>query len=361
MQLQKGGVFAEILDQPRAWKETLQMLIKRRDELLAWLKGENFGQVLYMGTGSSYPIAVSAASITQLVSGLNTVALPSCEMLYLRRPPYDSRIKTLVIVLSRSGESDDTIWAVEKLKKLHATCKVIGITAKEGRLDALCDQKVLLPRCMEEGHLATRTPSSMLLTTMVLTSWISNKEVFINELVKVADLFTDPAYLKLLQDQARKLSVPKPLPVHFTFLGTGPYLGLAMEGARKIREMTQIPAEYHSTLEFRQANFVTLTKDSMVINLVSDTMRRGELDVLGGLAKFHAGRVSILEATDDYAKMRSDHIIELKSKVSEVSRVLLMFPVLHLLCFYMSIAKGKNPERLMHLEHKILIKDRPGV
>ena len=90
-------------------------------------------------------------------------------------------------------------------------------------------------------------------------------------------------------------------------------------------------------------------------------MRRGELDILSGLAKFHASRVSILEMTDDYAKMRSDHIIELKSKVSEVSRVLLMYPVIHLICFYMSIAKGKNPERLMHLEHKIPIKERPGV
>ncbi|CAN0389228.1 unnamed protein product, partial [Phaeothamnion confervicola] len=301
------------------------------------------------------------ASITQLVSGLNTVAMPSCEILYLRRPPYDSRIKTLIVALSRTAESEDTIWAVEKLKKLHATCKVITITAKEGRLETFADQKIVLPKTLEDSNLATRTPSSMLLTTMVLTSWISNKEVFINELVKVADLFTDPAYLKGLQDQARKLSVPKPIPIHFTFLGTGPYLGVAMEGARKIREMTQIPAEHHSVLEFRQSNYFGLSKDSMVVSLLSDTMRKAELEVIGGLAKFRPARVAVLEMSDEQAKMRADFIIELKSKVSEVSRVLLMYPVMHLICFYMSIAKGKNPEKLMHLEHQIPIKERPGV
>jgi glucosamine 6-phosphate synthetase-like amidotransferase/phosphosugar isomerase protein len=68
-----------------------------------------------------------------------------------------------------------------------------------------------------------------------------------------------------------------------------------------------------------------------------------------------------METADEYAKMRTDSIIELKSKVSEISRVLAMYPVVQLLCFYMCIAKGKNPDRLMHLEPPIIIKDRPGV
>jgi glucosamine--fructose-6-phosphate aminotransferase (isomerizing) len=361
MQLQKGGIFAEILDQPRAWKETLQMLIRRKDELAPWLKGENFGQVLFLGSGSSYAVAMSAASITQLVSGLNTVAMPSGELLYLRRPPYDSRIKTLIVALSRTGTSSDTNWAVEKIKKLHATCKVLQISAQNGTLSNLCDQHIILPRGLEELPLGIRTPSSMLLATMVVTAWLSGKEVFINELVKVPELYDDPNYIKAIQDMCRKLSAPKPIPIHFTFLGSGPYLGLAYEGARKIREMAAIPAEYQTALEYRHANFTGLSKEHMVVALVSDTLRKAELDVLSGLAKTRANRVGVIELGDEYAKMRTDNIIEMKSKVSEISRVLAMYPVVQLLCFYMCIAKGKNPDRLMHLEPAIVIKDRPGV
>jgi glucosamine--fructose-6-phosphate aminotransferase (isomerizing) len=361
MQLQKGGIFAEITDQPRAWKETLQMLIRRKDELSGWLKGENFGQVLFVGSGSSYAVAMSAASITQLVSGLNTVALSSSEILYLRRPPYDSRIKTLVVALSRTGTSSDTQWAVEKIKKLHATCKVLMIGAQEGTLGALADQKIILPRGLEECPIGVRTPSCMLLATMVSTAWLSGKDVFINELVKVPELFDDPNYIKAIQDLTRKLSAPKPIPIHFTFLGSGPYYGLAYEGARKIRELAAIPAEFQTAMEYRHASFTGLSKDHMVVALISDTLRKGELDVLSGLAKTRAQRIAVMETADEYAKMRTDSIIELKSKVSEISRVLAMYPVVQLLCFYMCIAKGKNPDRLMHLEPPIIIKDRPGV
>jgi glucosamine--fructose-6-phosphate aminotransferase (isomerizing) len=362
MQVQKAGVFAEILDQPRAWRETLQMLVKRRDELGGWLKGENFGQIVFLGCGSSYAMAVSAASIAQLVSGLNTEVYPSSEFCYLRRPPYDSRIKTLLVAISRSNDSDDTFWAVEKLKRLHPAIKVLGIFAKDGgRIQGLCDQSVLLPGTMEVGPVSTRTASSSLLTCMVLTAWISNKDAFINELVKVPELYDDPAYVKALQDGARKLSVPKPIPLSFTFLGCGPYYGLALEGARKVKELIAFNAEACQTLEYRHAGYGGLTKETMVINFLSETMRKGELDVMGGLAKYRAVRVGIVEQNDEAVKMRTDQTIELKSKVSEITRLLTMFPVLHLVCFYMSIARGKNADKLYHLEPAIVLKEKPGV
>lgn len=362
MQVQKAGVFAEILDQPRAWRETLQMLVKRKDELGGWLKGENFGQIVFCGCGSSYAVAVSASSIAQLVSGLNTEVYPSSEFCYLRRPPYDSRIKTLLVAISRSNDSDDTYWAVEKMKRLHPAVKVLGIFAKDGgRIQSMCDQFVLLPNTLEIGPVSTRSASSSLLAAMVMTAWISNKDAFINELIKVPDLYNDPAYVKAIQDGARKLSVPKPIPLSFTFLGCGPYYGMALEGARKIRELVAFNAEAQQTLEYRHASFGGLTKETMVINFLSDTMRKGELDVMGGLAKYRCVRVGIVEQVDEAVRLRTDQTIELRSKVSEITRVMTMFPVLHFFCFYMSIARGKNADKLYHLEPPIVVKDKPGV
>lgn len=361
MQVQRSGVFAEIQDQPRAWRETLQMLVKRKEELGNWLKSENFGQIVFLGCGSSYSVAVSGASIAQLVSGLNTEVYPSSEFCYLRRPPYDSRIKTLAVVLSRSGDSDDTVWAVEKLKRLHPALKTIGVFAKEGRLAAMCDQMVMLPGTMELGPVSTRTASSQLLTCMVLTAWISNKDAFINELIKVPDLYEDTNFVKSIQDGVRKLSVPKPIPLHFVFLGCGPYFGLALEGARKMRELVVTNAEAQQTLEFRHASYAGLSKENMVINWLSDTVRKAELDVMGGLAQQKCTRVCVLEASDENVKLRCDQAIEVKSKVSEITRLLVMYPVLHYFAFYMSLARGLKADKLYHLEKGIQIKDKPGV
>lgn len=362
MQVQKAGVFAEILDQPRAWRETLQMLVKRKDELGGWIKGENFGQIVFVGCASSYCVGVSAASIAQLVSGLNTEVYPSSEYCYLRRPPYDSRIKTLVVAISRSNDSDDTFWAVEKLKRLHPAVKVLGIFAKDGgRIQSMCDQFVLLPNTLEIGPVSTRTASSSLLACMVLTAWISNKDAFINELVKVPDLYSDPAYIKMIQDAVRKLSVPKPIPLHYTFLGSGPYYGLALEAARKVRELVAYNSDAHTTLEYRHAGYGGLTKETMVMNFLSDTLRKAELDVMGGLAKYRCVRVALTETIDESVRLRTDQTIELKTKVSEITRLLAMFPVLHFFAFYMSIARGKNADKLYHLEPPITLKDKPGV
>ncbi len=361
MQVQRGGVFAEILDQPRAWRETLQMLVKRKEELGTWLKGENFGQIVFLGCGSSYPVSVSAAAVAQLVSGLNTEVYPSSEFCYLRRPPYDSRIKTLVVATSRSGDSDDTVWAVEKLKRLHPAVKVLGIFAKEGRIGPMCDQTIMLPNTMEAGPVSTRTASSSLLATMVLTAWISNKDAFINELIKVPELYSEQTYLEGIRDAARKLSVPKPIPSHFAFLGCGPYYGLALEAARKMRELVAVNAEAYQTLEYRHANYAGLMKENLVMNFTSDTVRRAELDVMGGMAKQKCVRVCVLESSDEASKLRTDQVIELKSKVSEITRLLVMYPVVHFLAFYMCIARGKNAEKLFHLEPGIPIKDKPGV
>ncbi len=362
MQIQKGGVFAEILDQPRAWKDALQLLLKRKDELAPWLRSENFGQILFLGCGSSYGVAQAASSITQLVSGLNTIAMPSSEILYLRRPPYDSRIKTLVVALSRTGNSDDTVWAVEKLRKLHTTCKALMIgTHQEGRLGPYCEQKILLPKTLEDSLSATRSPSTLLLCTMVITAWLSGKDAFISELMRVTELFDDEKYFRLLQDQCKKLSIPKPIPVNFTFLGSGPYHGVAYDAALKMREMAAVSAEYQYTLEYRHGSHGGLMKDHMVLGLISDTLRGAELNTLAGLAPTRAPRVAILESADDQVRMRTDHVIEMRSKVSEISRVLLMYPIIQLLAFYMGMAKGKNPDKPRHLEPPITLKERPGV
>jgi len=355
---QKGGaVYAEIQDQPRAWKELLAGSASQKEAFVTWLRSENFGQVLLLGAGDCHGVALSAASILHLVSGLNTVAKPSAEVLYLRRPPYDSRIKTLVVALSPTGEDSDTVWAVEKMKKLHPACKVLYIGCQEGKLGSMCDHKLLTPEVLEETPVPTRSISCLLLYTMILTVWISGKDVFLNELMKCVEALD----FQSIQDQLRSVSGVKPQPQHITYLGAGPYQGVALHGALKMKQMAAIGASWESSLEYRLGHHMALTNNSMTCSLVSDTFRDAELSVAYGMATTRAQRVVICEKLDQKEAIRVEHSVELKSGLSEISRVLLMYPVGQLMAFYVALAKGVNPDKPREGVKPLELEEKPGV
>lgn len=358
MLYQKGGaVYAEIQDQPRAWKQLLTESASHKEAFVTWLRSENFGQVLLTGAADCYGVALSAASILHLVSGLNTIARPSSEILYLRRPPYDSRIKTLVLALSVDGEDPDTVWAVEKMKKLHPACKVLFIGCEEGKLAAMADHKLMAQGVMEETPIRSRTVSCLLLYTMILTVWISGKDVFLNELVKCSEALD----FQKIQDQLRSVSGVKPQPAHITYLGSGPYAGVALHGALKMKQMAAIGACNENSLEYRHGYHMALTNMSMTCSMISDTFREPELSVAYNLATTRAQRVVVVEKLDPKEAIRVEHSVELNCGLSEISRVLLMYPVVQLMAFYVALAKGVNPDKPREGVKDITLETKPGV
>lgn len=357
MLYQKGStILNEIRDQPRLWGELLEKLGARRGELGAELRSKNFGQVVYVGCGPSYHTGLSAARITHLVSGLTSAAVPASEVLYARRPPYDVRIKTLVVALSRSGDTSETVWAAEKLRSLDPRATLLALTASEGgELLQHAHQHLPLEGTQEEGAVATRSQSAALLATMVLVAWLSAREAFWKELTRLPEVLD----IGRLRDDVLPIST-KLKPQFAAFLGSGPYLGAAAEGALKLREMAAIPAEYQHLLEYPHGSHCALNNLMMVVGLVSDTFRSAEEQCLADLAVMRTPRVLITEKADEKVKMRLEHVVELKSGVSEVSRVLLMLPVLQLLAYEFALARGTNPDRPRQLSQVVRLKQKPG-
>lgn len=359
MLYQKGAtVFGEIHDQPRAWKKTMGDLAERRAELGAWFKAQNFGQVIYLACSDSFNIAGSASRITHLVSGLNSVAFPASEILFGRRAPYDSRIKTLVLALARPDEAEETGWAIEKLRALDPKAQVLVIETGEPTLAHLGHVAVSLAEVQEESKIGTRSVSCLLLASLVVVAWLANREVLWTELQRIPDILQ--AQFKPWQTRAQQIVQAKPN--HVAFLGSGPYHGVAAQGALTMREMTGLPCEHQYLLEYRYGGHVSLTNLMMVVGLLSNTFRAAEEKVLGDLGVTRAQRVALAEDSTDGLRGRADEVLELRSGVSEISRVVLMLPVLQLMAFYMAISRGVNPDHPKHLEHQVLkLRDRPGV
>jgi glucosamine--fructose-6-phosphate aminotransferase (isomerizing) len=357
MLYQKGAtVFAEIHDQPRLWTQVLDHLEPRKGELGQWARAQNFGQVVYIGSGPSYSTCLVAARITHLVTGLNSVALPAGEILYCRRlPPYDPRIKTLVVAVSRSAETTETVWALEKLRQLDPRCTALAITARPGPLAQFAHQHLLLEGVDEAGPVATRSQTASLLAAMVLVSWLSGKDALFNELRRLPDMLD----YKRLQQVLQPVASTKPQ--HVVVLGSGAYYGAAAQGALLVRQMAHVPAEYQYFLEYRHGSQCALTNQVLVVGLMSDTYRAGEEQTIIELGAMRAPRMAITGGqADERLNMLTEYTLQLQAQVSEVSRVLLTLPPLQLLAFYMALAKGTNPDKPKGLSGVVTLKEKPG-
>lgn len=357
MLYQKGAtVFSEIHDQPRAWRQALEDLNGRKAEVTDWFRSQNFGQVIYVACSDSLNVANSAARITHLVSPLNSVAVPATEVLYARRPPYDVRIKTLVLGLARPDEAEETGWALEKLRAQDQRAQVLTVESGEPVMGAHAHQSLNLGGVQEESKIGTRSVSSLLLATMVVSTWLSGKDALWNELIRLPDLVD----FKSLQTRIQQVAQVKP--AHVAFVGSGPFYGVACQGALNVREMAGVPCEHQYLLEYRHGSHSALTNLHMVVGLISNTFRAADEKALMDMAVTRAQRLAVTEeALSDQLKGRVDHLIELKTGVSEISRVLLSLPVLQLFAFYLALARGGNPDHPKHLEHHVLkLKERPG-
>ncbi|MBM3461199.1 MAG: SIS domain-containing protein [Armatimonadetes bacterium] len=345
----------EILEQPQAWNDVLAVLDEKRAELGAWMKAENFGQVLLVGCGSSYHAGLTAARTFHGIAGVNGIALPASEVLYAQRPPYDIRIKTLLIAVSRSGETSETVWAVEKLKRIDGRLKILAVTCKENsELQGLAHQTLVFPKLHEESVISTRSYTGSLLALQVLAAWLSANDAFLAELKKIPEL-TD---VKKHTTEVQKAVALKPQ--HVTFLGNGACYGLAAASSLLVREMAGMPSDYMHLLEFRHGPQAAVLPNHMIVAFLSDTLRKAEEDMVREIAVMRGPRMVICSEADNKTKMGTEFVFELGHDLSELARPVREVTIVQLLGFYLAIQRGHNPDRPKHVQALIKLKEKIG-
>jgi glucosamine--fructose-6-phosphate aminotransferase (isomerizing) len=126
----------------------------------------------------------------------------------------------------------------------------------------------------------------------------------------------------------------------FYFLGSGTRYGLACEVNLKMKEMTLTHSEPFHFLEFRHGPMSMVNENAVLVGMLSDANRAHEAKVLSEM-KMLGGTVASLG--------ESDADIVFKSEIPESVRGVLYLPVLQLMAFYRSVAKGLNPDRPKNL------------
>ena len=126
----------------------------------------------------------------------------------------------------------------------------------------------------------------------------------------------------------------------FYFLGSGIRYGLACEVNLKMKEMTLTHSEPFHFLEFRHGPMSMVNQNAAVVGLLSDEHYAHEIKVLSEMRTLGGTSISLGEKDAD---------IQFDSGIPENVRGVLYLPVLQLMAFYRSVAKGLNPDKPNHL------------
>lgn len=325
----------EILSQPEAWLDALDTVQKHKKELKSILAGA-YDQVLFTGCGSTYYLSLAAAALFQELTGKIGRAVPGGELLLNPRTAVARTVnkpRTLLVAVSRSGSTTETIRAVEEFKKQQHGPVVAITNYGDQPLAELADLALVIEKGQEESVAQTRSFASMYVAATAMSMIAGGEEDALEEMKNLPEIGRKllNTYEPLARETGENLGYDR-----FYFLGSGGRYGLACEVNLKMKEMTLTHSEPFHFLEFRHGPMSMVTDKAVIVGLLSQNNYTHEQAVLDEMQD-KGGHVLSLAESD--ARVRFD------SGLSESVRNVLYLPVLQLIAFYRSMAKGLNPDR----------------
>ena len=331
--------FKEIMSQPDAWAKALDYLRAHLDEIEA-VNPHDFDQVIFTGCGSTYYLALAAALFQEL-GGVYARGLPASEIWLYPKGAYNAKRKTLLVAVSRSGTTTETVRAVESFRK-NANGTVVTLTCyPQSDLARMGDVNLVLESGQEKSVAQTRAFSVLYLATIFLSHmWAGESLEALNVLPEVGGrLLETHAPLAKRLGQSHQFD-------RFYFLGSGPRYGLACELSLKMKEMTLSHSEPFHFLEFRHGPQSMVSDSTLLIGLVSEANGVHERAVLSEMKARGAQVLSLAEQNAD---------IPFGSGLPESLRNPLYLPVVQLLAFERSLSKGLDPDRPHNLEAVVML------
>jgi glutamine---fructose-6-phosphate transaminase (isomerizing) len=322
--------YNEIRTQTEAWSQAVEIATG-----IPLPKENDYDQVLFTGCGSTYYLSIAAAALYQELTACPGRAVPAGELL-LNPGTVLTNQKTLLVAISRSGTTTETLRAVEQFKARKGG-DVLVISNYEEALSNLADVNIVIPKGQEQSVAQTRSFASMYVAVCIFCARMAGREDLVEAMAKLAAVGNSVmnTYESFAKEIAENLDFDR-----FYFLGSGIRYGLACEVNLKMKEMTLTHSEPFHFLEFRHGPMSMVSQNTVVVGLVSDANRVQEAKVLAEMKTLGATVLALGE---------NDADIRFESGIPESMRSVLYLPVLQLMAFYRSVAKGLNPDRPANL------------
>ncbi len=329
MSFEKFATYREIESQPEAWAQALDLI-----RAVSLPRAADYDQVIFTGCGSTYYLSLAAAALYQELTGRAARAVPGGELLLNPQTviAHTGSLRCLLIAVSRSGTTTETVKAVEKFKA-EKRGDVLVISNYAETLSDLADFNLVIDKGQEQSVAQTRSFASMYVAATGLAARMAGRVDLLDSMAALPGI--GQRLIRDLEPAARQTGEALAFD-RFYFLGSGIRYGLACEVNLKMKEMTLTHSEPFHFLEFRHGPMSMVNGKAVVVGLVSESNSSHEKAVLDEMQALGGKIVALGESGVDFA---------FESGIPESVRGVLYLPVLQLMAFYRSLAKGLNPDR----------------
>jgi glutamine---fructose-6-phosphate transaminase (isomerizing) len=347
---------AEILSQPECWQSCLASL--ESDQSFSDFAGrfEKASDWVFIGCGSSYYVAQSAAATALSLTGRRAQAIPASELLLYPEATLAAAGGLTPVLISRSGRTSEVIKAAELLKSRGISTLAVTCAPRE-RLEKIADAALLLSAADEKSMVMTRSFSSMLLALQVSAARAAGDSSFVSSVRKMAKL-SAPIF-RSVPAEVRKF-VEKHRFSDYVCLGQGPFFGLASEYALKLTEMSLSYSQAFHTLEFRHGPKSIVGPETLLVFLLSDNGYEAEREVLEEMKALGGTTLTVTNRTDARVRDASDLVVELSLDVQELARLAPTLLAGQLLGLYTGLHKGLDPDSPRNLSRVVTLEKEPS-
>jgi len=354
----------EIFEQPGAVANTLEMVLNARSisPRLFGSEAENiFKQtegILILACGTSYHAGLVARYWLESVAGLTCNVEIASEYRY--RVPV-SQSNTLVVGISQSGETADTLAALSYAKSLGHRHSLAICNVAESALVRQVNLRFLTRAGPEIGVASTKAFTTQLAALMLLTMTLAKLRGKLSderELKMISALRHLPVALQLalqVEAQVKAWAERFSQKRHALFLGRGMHYPIAMEGALKLKEISYVHAEAYAAGELKHGPLALVDKDMPVVAIApNDTLLE---KLKSNLQEVHSRGGELYVFADSDSRIQESeglHIIRMAEHAGLLSPILHTVP-LQLLAYHVALQKGTDVDKPRNLAKSVTV------
>ncbi|MBP6711321.1 MAG: glutamine--fructose-6-phosphate transaminase (isomerizing) [Propionivibrio sp.] len=354
----------EMFEQPVAISNTLEMLGTARsiqpglfgastEELL-----KDISQVLIIACGTSYHAGMVARYWIEAMAGVPCNVEVASEYRYRESVPDP---QTLVVTLSQSGETADTLAALEHAKSLGMTKTLCICNVPESSLVRANALRFITRAGPEIGVASTKAFTTQLASLYLLMLIIAKLRGRLTEAMEAKELSALrhlPAAVSdvlELEPQIREWAERFAMKPDALFLGRGRHYPIAMEGALKLKEISYIHAEAYPAGELKHGPLALVDKEMPVIAVAPNDILLEKLK--SNLQEVRARGGELYVFADADSDMRSSdgvHVIQLPEHYGQLSALLHVVP-LQLLAYHAALVRGTDVDKPRNLAKSVTV------
>jgi len=358
-QIEKKGfkhfMLKEIFEQPEALENVLRGRIKEDlVKLTVDFDINKLNRVVITACGTSWHSALIGKHLIEKISKIPVEVDYASEFRYRNSLVNEN---DLMIVVSQSGETADTLAALKEAKSKNV--KVLGIVNVVGStISRMVDSGIYLHAGPEIGVASTKAFTSQVMALLLFALFIRQKKGLSldkNLLEEISSLPKKLIEVLNKSEEIKEIAEIFKSSTNFLYLGRGINFPVALEGALKLKEISYIHAEGYPAAEMKHGPIALIDENMPVVFLATNGTVFEK--VLSNIEEVRArgGRIiTITDRDDSNIKRLSDYIIKVPATMEELSPIINSIP-LQLLAYHIADLKGLDVDRPRNLAKSVTV------